>query len=261
MTLTGEVPKVGGVPKVDCVPVDLVSQAVGASTQVSINSRASYRVPSVIRGCTVTTTGNYFDNANRHSRQDITGRKVVCPKGKHGPQGLCDYNRHHSAATAAIPELYGAAKHFRTKNSDGELSYKYKDIQSKYVGNLDMLKLFRKRMEAFDMFGPFIFPPWIDPDAISVLDCWGDRKTNRIDITKHWSQVLLKHMCAWQRDTFDWCTDDNDLTSMEYVNSLTPKSVSAETKNPRSESFWLAKHKDTNIHTMMEPFSSPAAWF
>ena len=129
------------------------------------------------------------------------------------------------------------------------------------MGNLDKLKLFRKRKEAFDMFDPFIVPLWIDPDVISVLDRWGNRKANGIDITKHWSQVLLKHMCAWQRDTFDWCTDDNDLTSMEYVNSLTPKSVSAETKNPRSESFWLAKHKDTNIHTMMEPFSSPAAWF
>ncbi len=24
-------------------------------------------------------------------------------------------------------------------------------------------------------------------------------------------------MCAWQRDTFDWCTDEDDLTSMEWV--------------------------------------------
>jgi hypothetical protein len=33
-----------------------------------------------------------------------------------------------------------------------------------------------------------------------------------------------------------------------------------EQKN-RSEVFWLAKHKETNIPTMMEPFFSPAAWF
>ena len=170
MTLTGEVPKVGGVPKVDCVPVDLVCQAVGASTQVSINSRASYRVPPVIGGRTVTPTGNYFDNTNWHSCQDITGRKVVCPKGKRGAQGSRDYDPHHSAATAAIPELFVPAKHFCTKNSNGELSYKYKDIQSEYVGNLDKLKLFRKHMEAFDMFDPFTIPLWIDPDVISVLD-------------------------------------------------------------------------------------------
>ena len=192
-----------------------LSQAVGASTHVSINSRASYRVPSVIGGRTVTPTGNYFDNANWHSRQDITGRKVVCPKGKRGAQGSRNYDWHHSAATAAIPELFGAAKHFCTKISDGELYYKYKDIQSEYMGNLDKLKLFGKRMEAFDMFDLFIVPLWIDPNTISVLDRWGGRKVNWINITKHWSQVLLEHVCAWQRNTFDWCSDDNDLTSME----------------------------------------------
>ncbi len=71
------------------------------------------------------------------------------------------------------------------------------------MGNLDKLKLFRKCMEAFDVFDLFIIPLWIDPNAISVLDCWGDRKANGIDITKHWSQVSLEHVCAWQRDTFD----------------------------------------------------------
>jgi len=45
------------------------------------------------------------------------------------------------------------------------------------------------------------------------------------------------------------------------LNSLTPKSVLAGMENSRSEDFWLAKHKDTNIPTMMEPFSPPAAWF
>ena len=67
------------------------------------------------------------------------------------------------------------------------------------------------------MFNPFIVPLWINPGAISVLDCWGDRKVNGIYITKHWSQVSLNHVCARQRDTFDWCTDNNNLTSMEWV--------------------------------------------
>jgi hypothetical protein len=47
----------------------------------------------------------------------------------------------------------------------------------------------------------------------------------------------------------------------QTFNSLTPKCVLAGTKNSLSEDFSLAKHKDTNIPTMMEPFSSPAAWF
>jgi hypothetical protein len=37
-------------------------------------------------------------------------------------------------------------------------------------------------------------------------------------------------------------------------------SVPAGTKNSLSEDL-LANHKDTNIPTMMKPFSSPVAWF
>ena len=44
-------------------------------------------------------------------------------------------------------------------------------------------------------------------------------------------------------------------------NSLTPISIPAGTKNSCLEGFLLAKHKDTNIPTMMEPFPPPAAWF
>jgi hypothetical protein len=90
-------------------------------------------------------------------------------------------------------------------------------IQSEYVRNLDKLKLFRKCMEAFDMFNPFLIPTWTDPDAISVLDRWGDRKVDLIDLTKHWLKVLLKHMYVWQRDTFDWFNGEDDLTSMKWV--------------------------------------------
>jgi hypothetical protein len=66
------------------------------------------------------------------------------------------------------------------------------------------------------MFDPFLIPTWIDPDTISVLDCWDDRKHDGIDLTKYWSKLLLKHMCAWHGNTFDWCTDEDNLISMEW---------------------------------------------
>ncbi len=87
-------------------------------------------------------------------------------------------------------------------------------------------------MEVFDMFDPFLIPTWTDPYAISVLDRWGDRKVDVIDLTKHWLKVSLKHVCAWQRDTFDWCTDVDNLTSMEWVNRNTTIRVRAGTKTP-----------------------------
>jgi hypothetical protein len=60
---------------------------------------------------------------------------------------------------------------------------------------------------AFDMLNPFMVPSWIEPNAITVMDQWGDRVLESIDLTKHWSTVSLEHVCAWEHDTFDWCND------------------------------------------------------
>ncbi len=72
------------------------------------------------------------------------------------------------------------------------------------------------------MFDPFLIPLWIELDVIVML---GDRKKDGVDLTKHWLKILLKHVCAWQRDTFDWCTNDNDLTSMELFKEFSPTPV------------------------------------
>ncbi len=220
------------------------SMANGASTQASVGT---CQVPSIIGGgsagsCSIIPMGNYFNDTTRHSCRMVLAWKVFCPMGKRGDQGSRNYRWHHLAAIAAIPELFDAAKHFCTKNADSKLSYKYKDIQSDYVGNLDKLKLFKKCMDAFDMFKPFLIPTWIDPDAISVLDCWGNREHDGIDLTKHWSKLLLKHVCAWQRDTFDWCTDEDDLTSMEWVKEFLANSCDIN----------LVKHIDEKFDQLFE---------
>jgi hypothetical protein len=197
------------------------------ASHVLLNSRSAastIHVPLIIgegsllrTARSVVATGNYFNETARCSCRVVSAWKIVCPKEKRGAQRLRDYSRHHVATTAALSELFGVAKHFCTKNAGKELSYKYKDIQSEYVGNLDKLKLFQKRLEAFDILEPFLIPVWINSNAICVNDHWGDRKSQCIDLTKHWSQVTLKRTCAWLRDTFDWCTNDNNLTSMEWV--------------------------------------------
>jgi len=131
--------------------------AVDGASVVSQHSSRSHHlshriIPTVIDGGnsvqSIIGTGNYFVDTAQRSRRVVAARKIVCPKNMRGLQGSRDYSRQHAAATAALPDLFGAAKHFRTKNAEGELAYKYKDIQSEYVGNLDMLKLYRKRLEA-----------------------------------------------------------------------------------------------------------------
>jgi hypothetical protein len=168
----------GGVcPNIQGSRAVAISHGCSGSYGGSITSQGSSRVPQFVGGSTsvgsrsVVPMGNYFNESARCSHWNIFDcNKVVCPKEKSGAQGSRDYCCNHAAATAALPELLGVAKHFRTKNSDGELAYKYKDIQSEYVGNLDKLKLFRKRLVAFNMLNRFMVPSWIEPNAISIMD-------------------------------------------------------------------------------------------
>ena len=231
--------------------------AGGGASVVSQHSARSHQsnrsIPAVVGGGnsvhqSIIGTGNYFDDTVQRSRRVVAARKIVCPKNTRGSQGSRDYNRQHAAATAALPDLFGAAKHFHTKNAEGELAYKYKDIQSEYVGNLDKLQLFRKRLEAFDMLSPFYIPELIDPHAFSVNDRWGDRMTGCVDLTKHWSQISLEHTCAWQRDTFDWCCDENDLTSMEWAKEFLTNSCDINLVKRIEEKYdYLAEYEQGGI--------------
>jgi hypothetical protein len=61
--------------------------------------------------------------------------------------------------------------------------------------------------------------------------------------------IFLKHQ------KFSWTKRMSFQNIMMLFNSLTPKSVPAGMKNSCWEGFLLAKHKHTNIPTMMEPFA------
>ena len=84
---------------------------------------------------------------------------------------------------------------------------------------------------------------WLDGQSLEIHDTAKCSKQLQV-----LSLNVFEHQCTQRSPQFAF-------------NSLTPKSVPAGTKHSRLEGFWLAKHKDTNIPTMMEPFSSPAAWF
>ncbi len=77
---------------------------------------------------------------------------------------------------------FASAKHFHAKNAEGEASNKYANLQSKYTGNLAKIKTLKRRMDAWDMISPFVIPDFVDPYALSVENCWGDRKLTGVRI-------------------------------------------------------------------------------
>ncbi len=76
------------------------------------------------------------------------------------------------------------------------------------------------------MSDPFIIPTLIDPDALSVEDCWAERKLTGVHLLKNWGKLTLQQCCAWQQDSFDYASLE-DLTSMEWAKFLMIKSCDA----------------------------------
>ena len=76
-----------------------------------------------------TSVASYWGRKTKQSQEKILQRRVVCPKSKRGPEGSRERDVHHKNATYALSSLFGAAKHFIPKNSEGESeSTKYSDI-------------------------------------------------------------------------------------------------------------------------------------
>ena len=69
-------------------------------------------------------------------------------------------------------------------------------------------------------------------------------------------KALVEASYYWDMYFLDVCWKGKQ----SIVNNSTAKSISVGTKNSRSEGFLLAKHKNTNIPTLMEPFSPQAPW-
>jgi hypothetical protein len=81
-------------------------------------------------------------------------------------------------------------------------------------------------MDAWDMSDPFVIPMLIDPDAISVEDCWAGRKSTGVHLLKNWRKHTLRQCCTWQQDSFNYASLE-DLTSMEWAKSLMMNSCDA----------------------------------
>jgi hypothetical protein len=92
-------------------------------------------------------TSEYF-GSTRWTPTEINTRWVICPKTARRAHGSCDYSRHQEVVTRALPHIFPSAKHFHAKNSEGNASNMYTNLQSKYAGNLGKIKNFKRHMNA-----------------------------------------------------------------------------------------------------------------
>ena len=62
----------------------------------------------------------FFVDTNPITDVDFPKNEVIIPKNKHGTEGSKEYSSAYALATTALIPKLGAAKHFVTKNEDGE---------------------------------------------------------------------------------------------------------------------------------------------
>ncbi len=160
-------------------------------SHVSVTSNAT-------AATSVVATIGYF-GAVRWPAAEVNTRQVICPKSAGGVLGSRDYKCHQEAATKALPHIFASAKHFHAKNAEGESSNMYANLQSEHAGNLTKIKSFKQHMDAWDMSDSFVIPTLINPDALSVEDCWEERKLTGVHLLKNWGKLTLRQCCAWQQ--------------------------------------------------------------
>ena len=70
---------------------------------------------------------------------------------------------------------------------------------------------------AYDMIDPFIIPTLVDDYVVAVEDSWGIRGAMGVYLLSHWSKVLLYVVVHSQMDSYENCSDDEDIASCKWT--------------------------------------------
>ena len=92
----------------------------------------------------VGTVGGYFSQETARTEAEVLAKQVVVPKDNRGILGSRERGIHYLAATGALEQTSGAARHFFPKSREGEPDT-YHNIQEMYVGKIHRLKGVRDR--------------------------------------------------------------------------------------------------------------------
>ena len=77
---------------------------------------------------------------------------------------------------------------------------------------------------AYDMGYPFIIPTMVYEYASAFKDLWGNRASTGVYLLSHCLEVSLRVVAQFQRDSYENCSDDEDIVSCDYTKDLFVKS-------------------------------------
>ena len=70
------------------------------------------------------------------------------------------------------------------------------------------------------MRDPFIISTLVDEYAGAVEDHWGNRAAKGIYLLSHWLKFLLCVVAQFYRNSYENCTDNEDIIGLEWMKEL-----------------------------------------
>ena len=185
---------------------------------------------------------SYFVS-NRRSKMDIIACCVICKNAARGGEGSCERQNIHWDETSTLFIKFGVAKHFITKNAEGESdSPNYYSTQLEYFGKITKSKMLDRRVNYSDMMHPFIIPKLIDkynlvaPSPVNA-SLWG-LKENGLNLFEFWTRFKLDKIKLYQVDSYEYSNENEDIVSCEWVMELMSNSFTPELNKCIEDTFY-----------------------
>ena len=155
----------------------------------------------------------FFVDVNPITDVDFAKNEVIIPKNKRGTEGSKEYSSAYALATAALSPKLGAAKHFVTKNEDGETdpgNGNYRNIQEQFVGNYAKIEDAQKHSISYD-FMEIVLVRKVEDSSAS--DLWNKYGEETINLFEDWTHLTIREVKEWQADINRQGGDENRRSS------------------------------------------------
>jgi hypothetical protein len=149
---------------------------------------------------TINHLKGFFVDSSPITEVEFAKNEVIIPKEKRSAEGSKEYSYAYALATTALSPKLGAAKHFITKNEDGESdpgNSNYRNIQEQFVGNYAKIEDAQKHSVSYDFMEIVLVRVVLDPTATELFNKYG---SETINLFEDWTAVTFQQVKDWQAD-------------------------------------------------------------
>ena len=142
----------------------------------------------------------FFVDSSPITEVEFARNEVIIPKDKRGAEGSKEYSYAYALATSALSPKLGAAKHFITKNEEGESdpgNGNYRNIQEQFVGNYAKIEDAQKHSVSYDFMEIVLVRVVADPSSTELFNKYG---SETINLFEDWTAVTFQDVKTWQAD-------------------------------------------------------------